>query len=436
MRGAVIHAGGAAHDALAEFLAGFAAVPLAALPATDLEAFDVVVVPRSVDAERLWVRRHQFARFLDRGGVLVVFGEVWTNWLPGARWEPESPEDVLQPPRILAHPLVDGFDAEQLWWHRGYERWCSHGHVVAPAAAELVVTNAAGAAWCYVDRVSTRGTILCASNLDLDTHLYHGSAAARTLLERVRAWLAQEVERAAALRARPADRIAYYYSGVHFQRGFLESELGRQFAVVPVAELAGLDLNDYPALWVQRESDQATLAAARERLAAYLLRGGTLVSFEELARDWLPGASWRQAHVDHAQREGAPPTSGGAEEERGRRPSAGERGAWYESPDIPTPPEVRELARADHPLVRALPPLERPWHVHGYLEVPVDAERLVWDPRSGRAALATWRHGAGRVLAGTIDADCHAGYGSDLPRAFLEAVIAWARTPTAAEVAV
>lgn len=403
LRGALVYGGGAAHDALADFLGDFASLPLVALASANLEAFDVVVVPRSCDAEALWTRRHQIARFLDRGGVLVAFGEVWTNWLPGASWEPEAPEDVREPPVVHAHPLVDGFGVEDLWWHRGHERWCCHGHVRAPAGAELVVTNARGAAWCYVDRVSTRGTILVASNLDLDTHLFHGSALARMLLERLVAWLEEEVGLAASLRARPSDRIAYLYSGVHFQRGFFESEIRDAFAVVPAVELAGLDLGDYPALWVPRESDQQALVASAERIAAYVRRGGTLVAFEEAARPWLPGARWERAGVAHDHAEGR---------------------------------EVLALARADHPLARALPALERPWHAHGLLAVPEKAERLVWDPATERAALAVWRHGAGRVLAGTIDADAHAGYGSDLPRAFLEAVIAWTRTPTAAEVAV
>ncbi len=387
MRGAVIHAGGAAHDALARFLGtGFLPVPLGSLAATDLESFDAVVVPRSVDAEALWVRRHQFARFLDRGGVLVVFGEVWTNWLPGARWEPEAPEDVREPPVVHAHPLVAGVAPGELWWHREHERWCCHGHVRAPAGTELVVTNARGAGWYYVDRVSTRGTIVVASNLDLDTHLYHGSEIARRLLERLLAWLADELARSAALRARTSDRIAYLYSGVHFQRGFFESEFRDALAVVPAAELAALDLGDYPALWVPRESDQQALAASAERIAACVRRGGTLVVLEEMTGSWLPVASWEPRRVD-----------------------------------------ARALARADHRLVRALPPLERPWHAHGLLRVPAEAERLVWDPATGEAALACWRVGEGRILAGTIDADAHAGYGSVLPLAFLRELVAWAR---------
>lgn len=397
LHGAVVTAGSASQDALADVLAGFARVPLSALAATDLEAFDAVVVPRSVDAEALWTRRHQFARFLDRGGVLVAFGELFTHWVPGARWEPESPEDVLEAPMTHEHPLIAGLEPDLLWWHRGPERWCSHGHVKAPEGAELVVTNVRGDAWLYVDRVTTRGTIVVGSNLDLDTHLFHGSALARTLLERLVAWLEEEVKRTAALRQRPSDRIAYYYSGVHFQHALLESDPGRAFAVVPAAELGALDLASYPALLVPRESDQAILEEQRPRLDAYLRAGGTLISFEEVTRPWLPGGGWERAQLER------------------------------------TADGVLALARAEHPLLRALPPLARPWHVHGLLRVPDDAERLIWDASSGRAALALWPWGAGRVLAGTIDPDCHVGYGSELPRAFLAAAVAWAteRAPVA-----
>lgn len=388
MRGLLVHGGGAAHDTLAAFLAGFRAIPVRALPTTDLESYDVVVVPRSCDAEALRRQRHQFARFLDRGGILLAFGEVWTNWLPGARWEPESPEDVRQPPLLHPHALVEGIAADELFWHRDYERWCCHGHTLAPAGAELVVTNARGAAWWYVDRVSTRGTIMVASNLDLDTHLHYDSDVARILLRRVVDWLAEETARTAAARARPSDRIAYLYSGVHFQRGFVEPRRDA-FAVVPSTELAALDLADYPALWVPRESDQVALEAEAARVEAYVRAGGTLVAFEEATRPWLPGAGWERAPVDAAT-----------------------------------------LPRMAHPLADALPALERPWHAHGLLHVPDDAVRLVAAP-DGRAALATWRHGAGRVLASTIDADAHAGYGSPLPERFLAAVVEWARAGAA-----
>lgn len=382
MRGIIIHGGGAAHDALASYLHTFRTVPLSALAAFDLERHDVVVVPRSCDPDALYARRHQFARFLDRGGIAVAFGESPLPWLPGLRWMPESPEEVLLPPVVHPHPLVDGIAAEELWWHRD-ERWCQHGHLLAPKGAEPLVSNAAGEAWAYVDRVSTAGTILVSANLDVDTHLFHGSSVARRLMERIVAWLEDEVARTAERRARPSERIAYLLSGANFQRVFAEARV-RTFAPVPAAELAALALRDHPALWVPRESDQVALEAAATKIEAYVRGGGTLIAFEEASRPWLPGARWTRATV-----------------------------------------EIAALERAAHPLARAAPTLERPWHAHGLLEVPPNATVLLRDPTSGLAALATWALGAGRVLAGTLDPDAHAGYGSHLGDELIAAITAW-----------
>lgn len=388
MRKALIDGGGAAHRGLQAPGRPFAElepIPLERLAQTELSVFDVVVVPRSCDADRLFARRYQIRRYLDRGGVLVSFGELLTDWLPGAHWEAERPVDVEQPPLVMDHPLLAGFDPDALWWHRGPRQWCCHGHVNAPVGAEILVANADGQAWLYVDRVSTAGTIVSGSNLDLDTHAFHGNVSAETLLGRIIAWAAAEADRTAALRMGPSTRVAYAYSGVHFQRGLLDGPFGRDFAAVPVEELGGIDLSNYAGLWIPRESDQRALHAHRDRIAGYVAGGGSVIVLEELDRDWMHGVGWRAAGIDTA-----------------------------------------DVHMATHPLVESLRPFESPWHSHGVLDLPEGAQTLIWTPEGG-ALLGTFEVGAGRVLAGTIDADAHAGYGSMLPTSFIEAALSWAR---------
>lgn len=388
MRGVIVHGGGAAHDSLASYLETFGVVPLSSLASFDLERYDVILVPRSCDPDALFARRHQFARYLDRGGIVVAFGESPQPWLPGVRWSPESPDDVRLAPRVHPHPLVDGFSAEDLWWHRD-ERWCCHGHLIAPAGAEPLVSNAAGETWAYVDRMSTSGTMLVMANLDVDTHLFHDNATARRLMERIVVWLEQEVARNARRHAGPSEKTAYLVSGAPFQTRFVEARAA-QLATVPAAELGALDLADHPGLWVPRESDQTALEAAASRIEAFVRAGGTLVAFEEVTRPWLPGARWQKAKV-----------------------------------------EIAGLERAAHPLARAVPELRRPWHAHGLLEVPRESTVLLRDPASGLAALAIWSLGAGRVLAGTLDPDAHAGYGSPLGDDLLAAIMEWIAAPVA-----
>ena len=397
MRGALIDGGGTAHRGLqapGRPLAGLATIPLEDLAAWELAAFDVIVVPRSCDADRLYARRHQVRRYLDRGGVLVSFGELWTDWLPGARWSPEAPIDVDAPPTVAPHPLLDGLGPDDLYWHRGPRRWCCHGHVDAPSGAEVLVANAAGGAWLYVDRVSTAGTIVSGSNLDLDTHAFHGNATAEALLGRLVDWVAGEAERTASLRDAASSRVLYAFSGVHFQRAFLDGPLADGFATLPVEELGGVDLGGYGGLWVPRESDQRAIAANAGRITAWLGRGGRAVVLEELDRGWLPGVSWRGATV-----------------------------------------ALTAVRRADHPLVDALGAMERPWHGHGVVHLPPDAEVLV-GTEDGGALLGIVRVGDGEVLVGTIDADVHVGYGSDLPVPFVEAAAAWLRSRELVPIAV
>ncbi|GAC1481939.1 MAG: hypothetical protein PVSMB9_07450 [Candidatus Dormibacteria bacterium] len=387
MKGAIIDGGGSAHFALrqpGQPLAGLEPILLEELVSTDLEQYDAVIVPRSCDGDVLLARRHQFARFLDRGGILVAFGELWTDWLPGARWEPEAPQDTQPPAMVARHQLLEELSPDDLWWHREPGGWCCHGHVRPPAGAEVLVATADGGSWWYVDRTTTRGVIVSASNLDLDTHAHHGNAVARTLLERLMLWIRQEVERGEGRRHLPSDRIAGYFSGVHFQHGFFAPR-SSDFAIVPAAELAAVDLAAHRAIWILRESDQRSLQANAPKLASYLEEGGRIIAFEEIDRPWLPGVRWLDRQV-----------------------------------------EISSVRRTNHPIAAALGDFTHPWHAHGALEVGQGAEVLV-STDDGAALLATYRVGKGQVLAGTIDADSHAGYGSSIPAPFLNAVLEWSR---------
>lgn len=372
-------------------LAGFERLPLDTLAAVPLEDYDILLAPRSCDGELLRARRHQIARFLDAGGVLVAFGELWTDWFPGCAWRQECPADIRRPVVVAAGPLFAGFGPDDLHWHPANERWCCHGHLAPPAGAEVLVTNDAGDAWTYVDRVTTRGTILASTNLDPDTHTFHGSAVAREVLARVVTWAGDEARRnrARGRRLARSGRIAGLFSGVHFQRGFYEDpEFRDRFAIVPAAEVGALPLERYPALWVPRESNQEALLAMRERLAAYLAGGGTLVSFEEPTLPWLPRGDWSWRKVD-----------------------------------------VETLVANGHSLVRGLAPDELRWHAHGAFAPYPGLEPLLSDAQGEVILGLDEASFAGRLLLGTLDPDCHAGYGSGRTRPLLRRILDWTLAP-------
>lgn len=141
IRKAFVDGGVSYHHALAapdEPLADFERLDVLGLANVALEDYDLLVVPRSADGEALYARRHQVARFLDQGGVLIAFGEQPAAWFPGSAWEPECAEDVDEPVITAAHPLLDGLDTAQLEWHPRRQSWCCHGHFSAPVDADLL----------------------------------------------------------------------------------------------------------------------------------------------------------------------------------------------------------------------------------------------------------------------------------------------------------
>ncbi|MDQ3655800.1 MAG: hypothetical protein M3457_12055 [Chloroflexota bacterium] len=392
MRQAVISGGVAYHHGLmqpGEILADFEVIDVGDLAAVDLNRYDLVLVLRSTDGDVLRARRYQFARFLDRGGVLIAFGESWSDWLPGAKWEPECAEDVIEPVVTSEHPLVAGSSPADLHWHPPLESWCCHGHFLAPEGAEVLVENQRGDAWLSIDRASTNGVIVASSNLDPDTHTYHGSPRARAFFERLLLWARAEAKLTAERRGRVAPKIAGLFSGVHFQKGFYEdAEFGPQFAVLPVWELAAAGLHDYAALWIPRESNQNMLMANRDKLRQYLEEGGTIVSFEMANQPWLPAGEWALR-----------------------------------------PAQMETIRIRDHPMVAHLTIDDVKWHSHGlYSEYP-EATILIDDAGDGVILFLDETTFAGTLIAGTLDPDCHAGFGTQRTRPLLRALVEWVLQP-------
>ncbi len=388
VRQAVISGGVSYHHGLiqpGEILHDFEVIPLGESVSVDLNRYDLIVVPRSVDGEVLRARRYQFARFLDRGGVLIAFGELWANWFPGCRWEAECHEDILEPVIARDHPIIAGFSARDLHWHPSTERWCCHGHLSAPPGAEVLVRNQRGDAWLYVDQMTTNGLIIASSNLDPDTHTYHRSPVAGAFFAQLLAWARAEAELLAHSRQQTRPKIAGLYSGVHFQRAFYEdAEFASRFAILRVWELAATNLHDYAALWIPRESNQDVLLQQRDKLSRYLAEGGVIICFDEVNQPWLPFGSWKLRPVD-----------------------------------------LNGIRVADHPVVAHLTPEQVRWHSHGAYDAYDNADILIDDGLGEIMLFLDERSTPGKLLAGTLDPDCHAGYGTETTRPLLRAILGW-----------
>jgi hypothetical protein len=76
-------------------------------------------------------------------------------------------------------------------------------------------------------------------------------------------------------------------------------------------------------------------------------------------------------------------------------------------------------------MVAHLTPEQVRWHSHGAYGAYDNADILIDDGRGGIMLFLDERSAPGTLLAGTLDPDCHAGYGTETTRPLLRAILDW-----------
>lgn len=162
----------------------------------DLMTYDVLIFPRGTDQEMAYAAREKIRAFLDSSRIVISFGEVTKQWLPGCNWDGVVPEDDGHLSIIeKEHPIFKGLKDESLHWHKGATGWCCHGHFVAPPGSGILVTNEIGYPMVYIDRQSTNGIILVAGQLDAFCHMYAGVRGAEIFFDNALNWAENETKK-------------------------------------------------------------------------------------------------------------------------------------------------------------------------------------------------------------------------------------------------
>lgn len=164
----------------------------------ELDGFDGILVPERLHAEKLDAARPQLLSVLERGAMVVMFGDqaVYgrcpTGWLPGIDWEhrptnfwwwldPDSPSPLRG--HHPDHDLWRSLSLPAVTWHH-------HGVFRAPPNTTTLISTTDGGAVLYVDQVSTPGTLVVAA---LDPMSHFGSyfmPATERFLDAFLPWLA------------------------------------------------------------------------------------------------------------------------------------------------------------------------------------------------------------------------------------------------------
>jgi hypothetical protein len=159
----------------------------------DLTGLDGLIVPERIHRGMLNRAAARILELLDSGGTVVAFsgGEPPPEFLPGVRWEhrPTNYWWWLQPDADLAlrtpnpdHSFFGHLTLRDCTWHY-------HGVLDPPAKADVLITLETGEALMYVDRRSTRGTLVVATLDPLSHYGAYFMPAAERFLDGFMPWI-------------------------------------------------------------------------------------------------------------------------------------------------------------------------------------------------------------------------------------------------------
>ena len=135
----------------------------------DLEDYDLLgaghkfmVIDEFVDQEYMTLCKDKIQAFLDQGNILLFQGHLFRHWIPGASlFVPKmirhhSDYQIT----VLDHPIFEGVLSDDLTYNKGVAGFFSRGHHPLPEGAEVLLRLAGEEPITYIDRNSSKGTII------------------------------------------------------------------------------------------------------------------------------------------------------------------------------------------------------------------------------------------------------------------------------------
>ncbi|MFJ7467318.1 phosphate starvation-inducible protein PhoH [Peribacillus frigoritolerans] len=140
------------------------------LETTDLSPYNVLYITEFVDQEYLLNHKEVISQFLNNGKVVVFCGHLFRNWLPGC--------SLMMPMRINSYKdyyvqpvpdasLFEGVEVEDMVYNKGVAGFFARGYYQAPKEAEVCLTFTDGKVITYIDRHTTKGTVIVHSGRSL-----------------------------------------------------------------------------------------------------------------------------------------------------------------------------------------------------------------------------------------------------------------------------
>ena len=136
----------------------------------DLAGFRCLAINGFVDQEFLVTQKEKIRQFLDQKKIVIFCGNLFCDWLPGG--SPFIPKQInsfadYTVSIAKSHPIFEGVLADDMTFNKGVAGFFARGHHPLPIGAEVLLTLPNQEPITYIDRYSTKGTILVHVGNDL-----------------------------------------------------------------------------------------------------------------------------------------------------------------------------------------------------------------------------------------------------------------------------
>ena len=168
------------------------------LATTDLTPYNVLVVTDFIDQEFLYEQKHIIEQFLNDGKIVIACTHIFRNWLPGV--------NLFMPKKITKHTdyqmkivkedsIFRGVEMSELAYRKGVSGFYARGHhPLTNKEAEVLLAFLDGTPITFIDRTTTKGTILAHSARDLLSYS-SGENSTQLIAKQTLEWIEQELAR-------------------------------------------------------------------------------------------------------------------------------------------------------------------------------------------------------------------------------------------------
>ncbi|SFQ38853.1 hypothetical protein SAMN05421670_1885 [Psychrobacillus psychrotolerans] len=136
----------------------------------DLTAYNCLVISGFADQDFLYEHRQIILDFVNARKILIFSGNLVTDWLPGGQLFVPKEINSYKDYEVSIHkqhPIFEGVLEDDMTYNKGVSGFFARGHHPTPEGAEVLLTLPGDTPITYIDRVSTKGTILVHAGSDL-----------------------------------------------------------------------------------------------------------------------------------------------------------------------------------------------------------------------------------------------------------------------------